>query len=238
MDRRRRSQAEKGISPRMKILLVEDEDRIASFVVKGLSAEGYELERAATGADALELAQATSHDLIILDLLLPDGNGREVLRALRAQDIVAPVLILSAVDEVEDKVELLDIGANDYLTKPFAFRELAARVRVLARSRSPAESEALTAADLTLDPRSREVTRAGRTVRLSPREFEVLEYLMRHAGQALSRQSLLDAVWEINFYTDSNVVDVYIRYLRRKLDESGAPSHIETVRGVGYRLRR
>jgi two-component system OmpR family response regulator len=169
--------------------------------------------------------------------MLPDGDGRDVLRKMRTGDMATPVLVVSARSEIDEKVDLLDMGANDYLTKPFAFRELAARVRALTRQEQ-VRSDVLEAGELTLDTRTRTASRGKRTVDLAAREFGLLEYLVRHAGQVLARQQLLDAVWGINFYTESNVVDVYVRYLRRKLDVEGAPSIIETVRGVGYRVAR
>ena len=221
----------------MRILLVEDEDRIASFVVKGLSSEGHNVDRAATRTEADCFGMGADHDLVVLDLLLPDGDGRTLLKELRASRPDIPVLILSAQGDIDDKVELLDMGANDYLTKPFAFRELAARVRALTRQEQ-SRSDILQVGDLTLDTRSRVATRGDRNVDLPTREFALLEYLMRHAGQVMGRQQLLDAVWGMNFYTESNVVDVYVRYLRRRLDLPDEPSVIETVRGAGYRVRR
>jgi DNA-binding response OmpR family regulator len=221
----------------VRILLVEDEDRIASFIVKGLSSEGHIVDRARTLAEAGELGAGEEHDLVVLDLVLPDGDGRALLRELRATRVDVPVLVLSALGEVDDKVELLDMGANDYITKPFAFRELAARVRALTRQEN-ARSDVLEVGELTLDTRTRVVTRGDRTFALPAREFALLEYLMRHVGQVLGRQQLLDAVWGMNFYTESNVVDVYVRYLRRRLDLEDGPSVIETVRGVGYRVPR
>ncbi len=221
----------------MRILLVEDEDRIASFVVKGLSAEGHTVDRAGSRQEAGEMDLGADHDLVILDRVLPDGDGRTVLEELRARHADVPVLVLSALGDVEDKVELLDLGANDYLAKPFAFRELAARVRALTRQEA-SRPDVLEVDGITLDTRTRVVTRAGRNHDLPAREFALLAYLMRHPGQVLGRQQLLDAVWGMNFYTESNVVDVYVRYLRRRLDVEGEPSVIETVRGAGYRIRR
>lgn len=221
----------------MKILLVEDEERIASFIVKGLTSEGHTVDRVGTVAQAEEAGFGIGHDLVVLDLLLPDGDGRSLLEELRSTQSDVPVLVLSALGEVDDKVTLLDMGANDYLTKPFAFRELAARVRALTRQ-DAVRSDLLEVGDITLDTRSRVVTRRERRFDLPPREFALLEYLMRHAGQVLGRQQLLDAVWGMNYYTESNVVDVYVRYLRRRLDFEGEPSVIETVRGVGYRIPR
>jgi DNA-binding response OmpR family regulator len=220
----------------MRILLVEDEDNIASFITKGLSAEGHVIDRVTSAADALDQGMDTNLDLILLDLMLPDGDGRSVLKKVREEHVATPVVVVSARSEIDDKVDLLDMGANDYLTKPFAFRELSARVRAVTRQEQ-ARSDVLEVGDLALDTRTRTATRGPRTVDLAAREFALLDYLMRHAGQVLARQQLLDAVWGINFYTESNVVDVYIRYLRRKLDVPGEPSVIETVRGVGYRVR-
>lgn len=221
----------------MRILLVEDEDRIASFVVKGLSAEGHTVDRVGSRREAGEMDLGADHDLVILDRLLPDGDGRTVLEDLRARHADVPVLVLSALGEVEDKVELLDLGANDYLAKPFAFRELAARVRALTRQEQ-SRPDVLEVGGITLDTRTRVVTRGGRHYDLPAREFALLAYLMRHPGQVMGRQQLLDAVWGMNFYTESNVVDVYVRYLRRRLDVEGEASVIETVRGAGYRIRR
>jgi two-component system OmpR family response regulator len=219
----------------MRILLVEDEDRIASFVVKGLQAEGHVVERGASVAQARRLLDERTYDLVLLDLLLPDGHGSEVLQKIRAADPDLPVIVLSALGEIDDKVSLLDLGADDYLTKPFAMRELSARVRSHARH-GQASSHSLVLGDLELDTRTRLATHAGVKADLPSREYALLEYLMRHAGQVLTRQQLLDAVWGFDFDTGSNVVDVYIGYLRRKLDVPGEPSVIETVRGAGYRV--
>jgi len=220
----------------MRILLVEDEDRIASFVVKGLQAEGHVVERAAGVADAKRLLAERTYDLVLLDLLLPDGHGSDVLGVVRARDPELPVIVLSAMGEVDDKVALLDKGADDYLTKPFAMRELSARVRAHARH-GQAVSRTLTAGDLELDTRTRVATHAGVRADLPSREYALLECLLRHVGQVLTRQQLLDAVWGFDFDSGSNVVDVYVGYLRRKLDVAGEPSVIETVRGAGYRVR-
>jgi two-component system, OmpR family, response regulator len=221
----------------VRILVVEDENSIAAFVVKGLTAEGHAVERAATAADAIGLGQAYDFDLILLDLILPDGNGIDVLKRVRSVRPDVPVIIVSAIGEVDEKVSLLDAGADDYLVKPFAFAELAARVRANARQ-GAASARELTAGDLTLDIKTR-VARRGEDIEadLPSREFALLEYLMRHAGQVLTRQQLLDSVWGIDFDASSNVVDVYVSYLRRKLDRPGETSVIETVRGAGYRVR-
>jgi DNA-binding response OmpR family regulator len=219
------------------ILLVEDEDNIASFMSKGLTAEGHHVERAATAADGAALAVTYDFDVILLDLMLPDAHGKDALERIRQVKPDTPVIVVSALGETEDKVSLLDSGANDYLVKPFAFAELAARVRAAGRQ-GQASGRVLTVGDLTLDTKTRIAT-VGDDHRadLPTREFALLEYLMRHPGQVLSRQQLLDAVWGIDFDTDSNVVDVYVSYLRRKLDSGEGPSVIETVRGAGYRVR-
>jgi DNA-binding response OmpR family regulator len=219
----------------VRILLVEDEDRIASFVVKGLSAEGHAVERATGAGEASEMAVSRDYDLILLDLLLPDGHGRDVLSKVRAAKPELPVIVLSALGEIDDKVDLLDLGADDYLTKPFSMRELSARIRASVRH-GAAASHTISVGDLTLDTRTRVATRGDRASDLPSREFALLEYLMRHAGQVVTRQQLLDAVWGFDFDTGSNVVDVYVGYLRRKLDHPGEPSVIETVRGAGYRV--
>jgi two-component system, OmpR family, response regulator len=221
----------------MRILVVEDEDSIASFMVKGLTAEGHTIERAATAAEAIGLGVTYDFDLILLDLMLPDGNGLDVLKQVRAGRPEVPIIVVSALGEVDDKVDLLDAGADDYLVKPFAFAELAARVRAAVRQ-GAASGRVVTVGDLTLDTKTR-VAKRGEHVEadLPSREFALLEYLMRHPGQVLTRQQLLDSVWGIDFDAGSNVVDVYISYLRRKLDPPGMPSAIETVRGAGYRVR-
>jgi DNA-binding response OmpR family regulator len=221
----------------MRILVVEDEDSIASFVVKGLTSEGHSVQRAATAAEGIGLALAYEFDLILLDLLLPDGNGLDILKKVRAERPEVPVIVVSALGEVDDKVDLLDAGADDYLVKPFAFAELAARVRAAARS-GAASGRVLTVGDLSLDTKTRVAKRGDALgADLPSREFALLEYLMRHPGQVLTRQQLLDSVWGIDFDAGSNVVDVYVSYLRRKLDRPGDPSVIETVRGAGYRVR-
>jgi two-component system, OmpR family, response regulator len=221
----------------MRILVVEDEDSIASFMVKGLTAEGHTVERAATASEAIGLGVTYEFDLVLLDLLLPDGNGIDVLKQIRAERPSVPIIVVSALGEVDDKVDLLDAGADDYLVKPFAFAELAARVRAAVRQ-GAASGRVVAVGDMSLDTKTR-VAKRGDDIEadLPSREFALLEYLMRHPGQVLTRQQLLDSVWGIDFDAGSNVVDVYISYLRRKLDAPGRPSAIETVRGAGYRVR-
>lgn len=220
----------------MRILLVEDEERVASFIVKGLRAEGHAIEWAPTASEGEALGTTQEFDMVLLDLMLPDGSGRETLQKIRAVDAEVPIIVVSALGEIDDKVSLLDLGADDYLVKPFAFAELAARIRANARH-GQQSARVLAAGDLTLDTKSRIARRDPVAVDLPSREFALLEYLIRHADQVLSRQQLLDAVWGFDFDTGSNVVDVYIGYLRRKLDRVGEPSFIETVRGAGYRVR-
>jgi len=216
----------------VRILLVEDDDRIAMFVKKGLSAEGHAVERTASAVEAVQLAEHSPFDLVLLDLLLPDGHGQDVLKRIRARDTETPVIVLSALGDIEDKVDLLDAGANDYLVKPFAFAELAARVRANARQ-GAGSSRVLSVGDLTLDTKTRVAAREDDvTVDLPSREFALLEYLMRHPDQIMSRQQLLDAVWGIDFDPGSNVVDVYVRRVRGKLGSDV----ITTVRNVGYCL--
>jgi len=220
----------------MRILLVEDEERVAAFIIKGLRAEGNAVEWAPTASEAEALGTTQEFDMVLLDLMLPDGNGLDVLKRIRAADVDVPIIVVSALGAIDDKVTLLDSGADDYLVKPFAFAELAARVRANARH-GQQSARVLTAGDVSLDTKSRVARRDPVAVDLPSREFALLEYLMRHADQVLSRQQLLDAVWGFDFDTGSNVVDVYIGYLRRKLDRPGEASFIETVRGAGYRVR-
>ena len=215
----------------MKLLVVEDEERIASFLDKGLTAHGYAVEWASTGAEALRLGTGPDIALMILDLKLPDLDGLEVLANLREQGVTVPVLILSARTQVADRVRGLELGADDYLMKPFAFEELLARIRARLRSRPAAGAPP--AGDIYLDVLTREVTIAGRTVSLSEREFSLLRAFVGHPRQVLSRRELLAMAWGMNFDPRTNLVNVYVGYLRRKIGEPV----IETVRGAGYRLR-
>jgi DNA-binding response OmpR family regulator len=216
----------------MRLLIVEDEDRIAAFLVKGLRAHGYAVTLARTGRDGLRLAGELEPDGVILDLGLPDIDGVEVLRRLRTRRSAMPVLVLTARDQVRDKVQGLDLGADDYLTKPFAFDELLARLRARLRPRDAAEASVLRAGAVSLDLHSRRARVGAREVDLTAREFALLETFLRHPGQVLSREQVLSRVWGLDFDPESNVVDVYVRYLRRKL----GGEVIETVRGMGYRL--
>jgi two-component system OmpR family response regulator len=221
----------------MRVLVVEDEVKMAGLIRRGLRADGMLADVAIKGEDALWMAGATAYDAIVLDVMLPGIDGFEVCRRLRQQAVWAPVLMLTARDAVEDRVQGLDTGADDYLTKPFSFAELAARLRALAR-RGPIEHPAvLRAGDLHLDPSSRRVWREGTDIALSAREYALLEAFMRRPGQLLDRFQLLEHAWEYDYENRSNVVDVYVRYLREKVDRPFGVESIETVRGAGYRLR-
>jgi DNA-binding response OmpR family regulator len=212
-------------------LVVEDEARIAAFLVKGLSAHGYAVDHAATGAEALRLAAETDFALMVLDLRLPDADGLDVLRTLRSRGQNLPVIVLTARGEIYERVEGLEFGADDYLTKPFAFDELLARVRARLRGRAE-EPAVLASGSIRLDLRTRRARTDEREVDLTTREFALLEAFLRHPGQVLSREQLLSQVWGMDFEPGSNLVDVYVGYLRRKLGEDS----VETVRGAGYRL--
>jgi len=217
----------------MKILVVEDEARIASFLLKGLRAEGYVVEHATTGSEALAIARNSDLSLVVLDLGLEDLDGTDVLRRLRAAGSYVPVVVLTARGDIADRVDTLDLGADDYLTKPFAFAELVARIRARLRPPAPGnDTMVLSAGGVTLDVRARRASYRERDVELSAREFELLETFMRHGGRVLSREQLLSHVWGFHFDPGSNVVDVYVGYLRQKLDRD----LFETVRGVGYRF--
>jgi two-component system OmpR family response regulator len=220
----------------MRVLVVEDEPRLGQLLVRGLGEEGHPADLAATGEAALWMAAAAPYDVIVLDVMLPGINGFDTCRELRARDVWAPVLMLTARDAIEDRIEGLDSGADDYLIKPFAFSELLARLRALAR-RVPAERPAeLLVGDLRLDPAQHRVWRGDAELDLTAKEFVLLEAFMRRPGQALSRVQLLDAAWDIAFESQSNVIDVYVRYLRGKIDRPFGRHSLETVRGVGYRL--
>ncbi|MGN6216477.1 MAG: response regulator transcription factor [Solirubrobacterales bacterium] len=222
----------------MEILVVEDEAAIADFLARGLEAEGFEVRTAADGAEGERLALEQRPDLVILDRMLPGRDGIEVLGAIRREKPSMPVIMLTARGEVPDRVEGLDAGASDYLTKPFAFEELLARVRAHLRQAGAAETQtSVEAAGIRLDLIDREAEREGVSVRLPEREADLLAYLMRRAGQVCSQEEILRAVWGYDHDPDTNVVQVYVGYLRRKLDRPGSPAPIETVRSAGYRLR-
>jgi heavy metal response regulator len=222
----------------MRILVVEDEPKVASFLRQGLEEEGYAVDVATDGTAAEELALGgTTYDLVILDVMLPKQDGFAVLRTLREHRMMTPVLMLTARDSVADRVTGLDQGADDYLTKPFAFEELLARVRVLLRRGAAQRAPVLELAHLRLDPATRQVTRGARKISLTAREFALLEYFLRNAGRVLSRPMLAEHVWGIDFDPDSNVIDVYVGYLRRKVDLPGETPLLHTARGIGYVLR-
>lgn len=223
----------------MHILLVEDERRLAAAVKRVLEEEGHVVDHADDGGDAFVQAKSEQYDVIVLDVMLPTMNGYDIARRLRAGGDATPILMLTARDAVQDRVEGLDAGADDYLVKPFALAELLARIRAMGRRQqmSPANGNVLSLADLELDLRSREATRDGRRIELTSKEFALLETLMRHPGQVLTRSQLLEQVWNYDVLTESNVVDTYIHYLRAKVDKDSDVKLIRTVRGAGYAIR-
>ena len=221
----------------MRVLIVEDEPKMAALVARALREEGHAADTVAQGEDALWMAQAAPYDAIVLDVMLPGLDGFEVLRRLRQQQVWTPVLMLTARDAVGDRVGGLDAGADDYLTKPFAFSELLARLRAVARRGAVERPTVLEVGELRLDPAAHRAWRGETELDLSAREFALLEIFMRRPGQTLSRSQLLDAVWDMAFESRSNIIDVYIRYLREKIERPFGRRSIETVRGVGYRLR-
>lgn len=220
----------------MRVLVVDDEIRLAETLRRGLSAEGFVVEVAHDGIDGLELAATGGFDVLVLDIMLPGKHGYQIVRELRERQNWTPVLMLSAKDGEYDQADAFDLGADDYLTKPFSFVILIARLRALVRRGAPERPTVLTAGSLALDPARRSVRRAGRELSLTPREFGVLEYLLRHKGDVVTKLDILRSVWDSNFEGSDNVVEVYIGYLRRKIDIPFGPASIETVRGVGYRL--
>jgi two-component system OmpR family response regulator len=221
----------------MRVLIVEDELKMASLVRRGLAEEGHAADVAGTGDDALWMAEAHPYDAIVLDVMLPGISGFETCRKLRNAGIWTPVLMLTARDGVGDRVAGLDAGADDYLAKPFSFAELFARLRALVRRGGVERPTELVVDDLRLDPATRRAWRGEAEIRLSPKEFALLETFMRRPGQALSRLQLLEHAWDFAYENRSNVIDVYVRYLREKIDRPFGTSSLETVRGVGYRLR-
>jgi two-component system OmpR family response regulator len=221
----------------MRVLVVEDEPRMASVIRRSLAKDGLAVDVTALGQESLWMAQAVEYDAIVLDVMLPDGSGFEVCRSLRQRGVWAPVLMLTAREAVADRVEGLDSGADDYLVKPFALAELHARLRSLARRGQPERPAVIEIGDLTLDPARRVVKRDGEGIELSAKEFALLETLMRRRGEVLSRLDLLEHAWDIAYDARSNVVDVYVRRLREKVDRPFGRQSIETVRGAGYRFR-
>ena len=225
------------------ILIVEDEEKILRLLEIELEYEGYEIGKAMDGIDALELYHSRTWDLILLDVMLPGISGIELLRRIRAKEAITPVILLTAKGSVEDKVSGLDLGANDYITKPFEIEELLARIRAVLRMR-PTEpqkveedDEWLTAGDLKLNDKTREVIRAEKEIELTPKEYDLLLYLLKNKRQVLNRDQILEAVWGYDYFGDTNVVDVYIRYVRKKIDHGFETPLIHTVRGVGYVIK-
>ncbi len=222
----------------MRVLVVEDEVRMARLIKRGLEEEGHAVDVAADGPDGLWMAGENPYAAIVLDLMLPGLDGIEVCRRLRAQGIWVPVIMLTARDAVGDRVRGLDAGADDYLVKPFSLLELAARLRALARRDDRARPAVIAVGDLSLDPAAKQAWRGRAELQLSPKEFSLLEFFLRHPGTVLSRSQIIEAVWDFAYDASSNVVDQYVAYLRRKVDVPYARHDIETVRGMGYRLRQ
>jgi len=220
----------------MRILVVEDERRIAAFLERGLEEEHYAVDVAYDGEEALDWAAGVDYDLIVLDILLPKKDGIQVCRELRDRGSKVPILMLTARDAVEDRVRGLDSGADDYLVKPFAFQELVARIRALLRRQSEVKTTRMQVGDLVLDTVTRRATRSGQVIELTAREYALLEFLMRHPRQVLTRTQIAEHVWDYDFFSTSNVVDVYIGYLRRKVDRGFDLQLIHTVRGAGYKI--
>ena len=221
----------------MRILVVEDEKKVASFMRRGLEAEHYQVDVVHDGESGLRCIFDQEYDLVILDVMLPKRDGLSVLEEVRKRQVQVPILMVTARDAVTDKVTGLDRGADDYVTKPFAFEELVARVRALLRRGTPVQSPVLTLGDLSLDPVSREVSRAGQRIEMTGKEFALLEFFMRQPGRVLSRALIAQHVWGVDFDTFTNVIDVYVNYLRKKIDAAFEPKLLQTVRGVGYVLK-
>jgi len=221
----------------MRILIVEDEKKIAIFIKRGLKEEGYAVDAAYDGEQGHFMATTQEYDLIILDLMLPKMDGLTLCRKLRSEKLLSPILMLTAKDTVKDKVYGLDAGADDYLTKPFAFEEFLARVRALLRKRESTAPTKLTAGELTLDLVTHKVFREGKEIELTGKEYALLEYLMRNAGSVVTRTMISDHVWDMNFESFTNVIDVYVNYLRKKIDQGYDKKLIQTVRGRGYILK-
>ena len=221
----------------MKVLLVEDEERLASFIRKGISAEGYEVEVAHDGRAGLSLFRRDIYDIIILDVNLPQLNGFELCRLIRSENEAVPVLMLTALDSMADKSDGFNAGADDYLAKPFEFQELLLRLRALTRRSGSRPKQVLRLADLELNLDTKTVMRAGKRIDLTTREYALVEYLMLNKGKVISRVDISERVWSLNFDTNSNVIDVYISYLRKKIDKGFSPKLLHTIVGMGYVLR-
>ncbi len=221
----------------MRILVIEDNHRLNNSLAASLTHEGYSVDCAYDGQEGQDLAEMTSYDLILLDILLPEKDGLEVCRDLRRRRVHTPILLLTARDSVDDRVQGLDCGADDYLVKPFAMRELLARLRALLRRQQPSRQGRLEIGGLTVDPITHTVEREGRTLDLTPKEFALLEYLMYHPNQVVTRDMIEQHIWNYDFECESNVIDVYVRRVRRKIDDPFAVKLLTTVRGIGYRLQ-
>lgn len=222
----------------MRILVAEDERDLNRVIVKRLDKEGYQVDFCYDGEEALNYIHAGEFDAVIMDVMMPKLSGIDVLKSMRQENDSTPVLILTAMDSIEDRVRGLDAGAQDYLIKPFAFEELLARIRVILRTAAGNTTNIFTCEDLTLDTKSKTVTRAGKVITLSVKEFDILEYLIRNKGTVLSREKIENHVWNFDYCGGTNVVDVYIRYIRKKIDEAHSVKLIHTVRGAGYILRK
>jgi DNA-binding response OmpR family regulator len=225
-----------GKETAVRLLIVEDEVRLASALQRGLGVEGFTVDVAHTGPDGLHLASETRYDLVILDIMLPGLSGYRIIEQLRAQQNWVPILMLTAKDGEYDEADALDLGADDYLTKPFSFVVLLARIRALLRRGAQPRPASLSVDDLVLDPAAHTVNRGGTPIELTPREFSLLEFLMRRAGDAVSKADILHHVWDANYDGDANVVEVYVGYLRRKIDAPFGKQSVQTIRGAGYRL--
>ena len=225
-----------GNNGAVRVLVVDDEVELAAAVAHGLREEGFDVDVTNDGKDGYERARSATYDAIVLDILLPGMNGFQVCRSLREAGVWTPILMLTAKEGEYDEAEALDTGADDFLSKPFSFVVLSARLRALVRRGAPERPPVLRVDDLELDPARHRVTRAGVEVEVTPREYGVLEFLMRHAGTVVSKQEILESVWDLNYDGDDNIVEVYVGYLRRKIDAPFGMASVETIRGVGYRL--
>lgn len=220
----------------MRLLIVEDDKKVGAFLERGLKEENYAVDVCRNGADALYLAQVYPYDVIILDIMLPGKDGFSVCRELRESGILTPIIMLTAKDTLDDKVQGLTVGADDYLTKPFSFEELLARIRALLRRSQDYKTKALHVGDLEMDPVRRLVTRGGQKIALTGKEYALLEYLMRNQGRVLSQSMIIEHVWDMDYEGASNIVNVYINHLRRKIDKDHPVKLIKTVRGHGYQI--